>query len=139
MNIPGDIIVSIDGLLNYVHPGQRIYVMSPYSHDDPLVVEGRFEAVAEATMFWSTHGLAVFSPIVHSHTLVKLGGYTDIQTNWQTWKPIDMPWLEVADVGVSLMLPGWDESEGVGEEEGFVRASGIPLYFVEPVMGGFND
>ncbi len=48
-----------------------IYLASPYTHVDAAVRESRFDAACLAMSTLMRAGLSVYSPIVHSHPLVR--------------------------------------------------------------------
>lgn len=102
-----------------------IYLASPYSHPDPAVREQRYEQVCEATAALIRQGWSVFSPIVHSHNLVKYG----LPTEWSFWQRMDSEMLAQCKMVVVLALPGWDESEGVQAETHIARHLDIPIRF----------
>lgn len=89
-----------------------IYLASPYSHPDPLVVQRRFEIVASLTGALFQQGLSVFSPIAYSHqfALAGCGGTFD------TWKEFDIEMLMKCHLLAVLCLDGWNASKGVDAE-----------------------
>lgn len=97
---------------------QLIYLASPYSHTDESVVEARFIHAAKAAA-WLVKQFPdenVFSPIVHSHVMHKMGGLGGLGGDWEFWKRIDTDYLHRCDQLVILCLPGWDTSTGVKAE-----------------------
>jgi nucleoside 2-deoxyribosyltransferase len=105
-----------------------IYLASPYSHPDPAVREERFRAACRATAALLRAGEVVFSPIVHSHSLIEF----ELPTAWSYWERIDRVHLERCDEVAVLMLDGWRESIGVREEIAMARALGKPVRFLAP-------
>ena len=103
-----------------------IYLASPYSHDNPAVRQLRFRVACEATVYLMQRGMAVFSPIVHSHPLAGLG----LPDGWAFWQGVDMRFLTVCDRLVVLMLPGWRESVGVQDEIRVCETAGTLLEYM---------
>ncbi len=110
-----------------------IYLASPYSHRDPCVREARFDAACRATADIVRAGHAVFSPVVHSHPLVRFG----LPTDWEYWERCDREYLRRAEELVVLKLDGWRESVGVQAEIDLALDMGLPIRFLDPTVG--ND
>ena len=104
-----------------------IYLASPYSHPDPDTLERRFEAACRGAAELMEEGNIVFSPIVHSHPVEKLG--MEQTYGWEFWKHQDIEFLKDADKVVVLMLDGWEDSIGVSEEIRIAEAAGIPVEY----------
>lgn len=104
-----------------------IYLASPYSHPDPWVRELRFVAASRAAAELIRQGQVVFSPIVHSHPIARWG----LPLDWGFWERFDRKFLEVCDAVVVLMLPEWEDSQGVQAEIAAARALGKPVTFLD--------
>lgn len=100
-----------------------IYLASPYSHPDPAIREQRYEQACEAAAALMRQGWTVFSPIAHSHNLVKYG----LPSDWSFWKRMDSEFIQHCKMLVILALPGWDESEGVQCETKLAQELNIPI------------
>ena len=87
------------------------YLASPYTNPDPAVRQVRFQAACEATAHLMRQGLHDFSPIVHRHPLTAY-----LPAGWDFWRPVDLHFLGLCQRFIVLMLPGWRESVGVGDE-----------------------
>jgi len=114
----------------------RIYLASPYSHKDPRVVEDRYgEAIlATAALMKRFTSLNVFSPIVHSHPLAKIGG---LRGDWEFWKALDEDFIDHCDEVWVLEIPGWRESTGVQAEIKIAEATGKPVKYVRELRGKY--
>lgn len=104
------------------------YVLSPYSHPDPRVVQERLHltrvAVAELVM----RNYRVFSTVIHCHELClvsNLGG------DACTWIHYNRLFMERSDYGIVLRIDGWGTSKGIRSEVDFFRQQGKPLLQVE--------
>jgi len=100
-----------------------IYLASPYSHTDPEVVETRFEAALRHASELSMRGKPVFSPIVHTHLMVKVYG---LPGDWQTWWPINKEYMLNCGLMLVLKLDGWEQSDGVVKEINFAQSIDLP-------------
>lgn len=93
---------------------QRIYLASPYSHDDKDVMTSRFVNACLAAGNLMNQGLIVFSPIAHSHSIAQI---CELPTDWSFWEEQDMSYLvEWANKLYVLDIDGWEESRGVQAE-----------------------
>ena len=98
-----------------------IYLASPYSHPDPAVRAERYARTLDFTSHWIKLGAAVFSPIVYCHQFVPLGHGTSAGD----WNSFNLVMMRKSRRLWVLMLPGWDESRGVGFEIDWFRAHNI--------------
>jgi hypothetical protein len=114
-----------------------IYLASPYSHPDARVKESRFKAAVRAATWLMGCDPArnVFSPIVHSHPLHKLGG---LRGDWKFWSKIDREYLTVSHKLIVLLLDGWKESVGVQAELDIANDLDIPVGFLWTVEGRYR-
>ena len=103
-----------------------IYLASPYTHVDAAVRESRFDAACLATSALMRAGLSVYSPIVHSHPLVRFG----LPIEWEFWKAHDCEHLRRSDKVVVLTLDGWEESRGVRAEVELAIDLDLPIRYM---------
>ena len=73
-------------------------------------------------------GVAVFSPIAHSHAICRFG----LPSDWRFWARMDREYLARCDVLAVLTLHGWQESIGVQAEIELARELRMPVVFVAP-------
>lgn len=107
-----------------------IYLASPYSHDDPRVVEARFRAACMAAAELMLRGYVVFSPIAHSHPVAEHGGIDP--THDFNWLSFDLPLLARCDEVRVLCIPGAVESIGIKAEVTEALRLGIPVQNMLP-------
>ena len=108
---------------------RRVYLASPYSHEDPCVRESRWVEVTKAGAQLMLEGNRVYGPITMSHSFSR---YLPPETNtWEFWKNVDIPELLLSDLVVVLMLPGWQQSVGVTAEIQAAKDAGIPVAYME--------
>lgn len=90
-----------------------IYLASPYSHPDPLIMRTRFLLAEQccARLLQSRH--FVYSPIVHCH---ELSQRYSLPTNFEFWRDYNFDMLRRADEFRVLRISGWDQSVGVRAE-----------------------
>lgn len=102
---------------------ELIYMASPYSHPQIAVREERFEEACEATAILFQLGRIVFSPIAHTHPLVKYGLP---EGDWEFYEENDLAVLRRCTSLMVLELPGWSESKGVAAEIRAARILSVP-------------
>jgi len=109
-----------------------VYLAQPYSHPDPQVKEERYHQSCIAAARLMGAGMAVFSPIAHSHS-IEVHGMDKVESG-DFWLQQDFAVLKHCKAMIILMLPGWNKSHGVAEETGFAKDHNIPIYLMEPTM-----
>lgn len=110
----------------------RIYLASPYTHQQAEVMVERYNAALGALHFFLKHRLTIYSPIVHSHAAAAMGG---LPIDFKFWGRHCLSFLEnwATDIWV-LQIPGVEESVGVEAEMAFChelphRINGRAIYF----------
>ncbi len=96
-----------------------IYIASPYTHDDHIVVAARYKATQEYVARLFKEKVWAFSPIVHCHALAQ---EFELPTDANYWKEYNLHMLVRADALHVLELDDWKESEGVHNEVFFWNA-----------------
>jgi hypothetical protein len=100
-----------------------IYVASPYTHHDPLVMHQRYEQVAKFCEWQFQKGLLVFSPVLHCHNLSSLPRDVDFWWEYNRW------FLVKCDKLYVLMIDGYQESKGVNKEIDLARKLMKLIYY----------
>ena len=109
---------------------KRIYLASPYSHDNEQIRIQRFEAVALATAFLlANQDVVVYSPIVHSHVIAQ---HLDNFLDHDFWLTQDASHILSCNELIVYKLAGYDKSFGVSWEIGFANGKSIPVSYLEP-------
>lgn len=110
-----------------------IYFASPYSHDDYMIQDERFETMRAivAEIFIQQSVIFPYSPIVYSH---------DLNTYIERVDNIGFDWVErdkiilaKCDGMVVVTMDGWKESVGVQEEIKFCEENDIPITYMHPI------
>lgn len=104
-----------------------IYLATPYNHPDPEVREGRFRAACTIAGYFLSHGVYVFSPIAHSHSIALA---RDLPHDWEFWRQYDRQMLSMCSELWVVEMDGWGESVGVAAEIEIARELGLPVKFV---------
>ncbi len=104
-----------------------IYLASPYSSPDPLIMKTRFLLAEQVTASFLTRGVYIYSPIVHCH---ELSSKYELPGDFAFWQGYNFDMLRRADSLAVLAIPGWKESVGVQEEIRFARLAGVPIQAV---------
>lgn len=104
------------------------YLAIPYSHNNPDVRELRFELANKVAAALMREGRVIFSPISHTHPLVKYG----LPTDWEYWKTQDEHFLNICGRLIVVMAAGWKESDGVQAEIAHVEKRGLRVIYIDP-------
>lgn len=105
-----------------------IYLASPYSHPDPLVMQQRFEIAERVTACFLRWRKWTYSPIVHCHELSKK---YNLPHDFNFWKDYNFSMLRFANGFYIVGSKGWQGSVGVQAELAFARELGLPLMLVD--------
>jgi nucleoside 2-deoxyribosyltransferase len=100
------------------------YIATPYSKY-PQGLDRAFVHAAEVTALLLRKGIVAYSPIVHSHTVAKVGDLDAL--DHKIWLPLDEQMMARCDACLVAMMRGWDQSFGVQHEIGFFRNLGKPV------------
>ena len=106
------------------------YLASPYHHNNPRIMQIRYEQACEATADLIKSGEVIFSPIAHNHWLAII---YDMPRDHQFWLDYNLAILRRCDVLLILTLEGWKESRGIAAESTFAAQHHIPIEFLEPL------
>lgn len=115
---------------------ELIYVAAPYTHPDPVVVEGRMYALERHLAHLSADRKVAFSPLLMHYCLDR---GIELPGDYGFWRNHCLTLLSKSDVLDVLMLPEWNASEGVADEIEFAKANGIPVRFSCPDYATFES
>ena len=104
------------------------YLASPYSHDDPAVMEERYELTLACAAWMTKKKWIVFSPIVHCHPMAVRHDLPRDQEFWHGYNAAML--LEAREFSI-LKLDGWKESDGVRAEHGLAIIQEKPISFID--------
>lgn len=105
------------------------YLGSPYSKY-PLGLNAAHKAVCENAALLIEEGVAVYSPIAHTHPIALHGQIDPLDHG--IWLPIDAPLMAAADGLIVLKLMTWDRSSGLAFEIKGFAAADKPIVYMEP-------
>lgn len=106
-----------------------IYIASPYSHKDPVVMERRFQEAARYAAELRRENQQFFCPITMCHPLVPHGVPTDAASWWE----FNRRYLDLSTELHALCLRGWEKSSGMQQEIEYMKGQGKPVQYVQPV------
>lgn len=106
-----------------------VYLASPYSKYDGGV-ERAFQIVSGVAADLIRRGVAVFSPIAHSHPIALHGGLDPLSHD--IWLPIDCVMMDAAGALCIVEMDGWKDSFGVAYEIDVFRAAKKPIFHLNP-------
>lgn len=109
---------------------KKIYLASPYSHENEDVRISRFESANKMAGELMLKGYVVFSPISHSHPIA-LTMDAERVCDHGLWMKQDLPFLEWADeVWVMGSMPQVLGSRGVTAELKKAKELGKPIKWI---------
>lgn len=112
-----------------------IYLCSVYSLDakefTPIeaqaLMQKRYEYAAMRTALFLKAGVTIFSPINHCHPIARKH---DLPRTWTFWKQHDLNFIKASEQLWVLMMPGWEESEGISAEIEYAISIGIRVLYI---------
>lgn len=104
-----------------------IYLASPYTHEDPAIMQDRFDRVEAFTIRMFAQGVMVFSPIVYCHAMACKA---DFPRDAEFWQHFNADMLRHCDRLMVLRLGGWETSRGVQWEISMANALHIPVDYI---------
>ncbi len=106
-----------------------VYLAAPYSDIEESVRQFRFEKINEISAKLMREGWTIYSPISHSHPIAV---NHSLPTGWEFWGKMDRPFIKNCLFLIILMLPGWKQSHGVGEEIKLAKEFNKPIVYLTP-------
>lgn len=103
-----------------------IYLASPYTHRNASIHIRRYNEACRVAAWAISAGYPLFSPIVHSHPLVKYG----LGKTWKDWCRVDESYIGVCNELWVLCIKGWRDSVGVTAEIEFAEKTGKTIRFI---------
>lgn len=104
-----------------------IYLASPYTHEDPFIMEERYLQASKALTWLLKQKKWAYSPIVHCHELAKIGGLPKDAAFWQEY---DFYMLSKSETFMILRIEGWEASKGVAAEKEYAIQIGLPIVYL---------
>lgn len=103
-----------------------MYLASPYSHVDPLIMKNRMLLARQATEILMRKGKLIFSPIVYGDAFPQgLLGYAA-----SDWWAFNREMLRRCSAIYCLCIPGAETSVGMEQEYELACAMGLPAFFI---------
>lgn len=107
-----------------------IYLATPYSKY-PAGITAAFERAAQlAGELLKKRGVAVFSPIAHTHPIAIHGGIDPL--NHDIWLPFDAAMMRASSSLLVAKMEGWEQSVGIAHEIEAFRKAGKPISYLNP-------
>lgn len=106
------------------------YLSQPYNGTDEQK-KYRFEMGATVCLNFLKKQIAVFSPIVHNHTLMIMAQDFTVEERRNTFMPFDFAMLGQSRGMLLLKLEGWEQSYGVKLEIEYCQQHQIPIHYLE--------
>lgn len=108
---------------------KTVYLASPYSHDDEVVMMDReYDVTNAAAKLMEKHRVSFFLPITQSAAMKRFN--PKLGTSFEAWKDIDLNEIRLRDEVWVLMLDGWDKSIGVLAEIEYAKELDKPIKYI---------
>ena len=106
-----------------------IYLASPYTHADDMVMELRAARIAQiaAKLQAENTDVAFFSPIAHGHALAVTREGANLPVTYDFWKNHCETFISKCDELWVVCIPGWGDSLGVEAETVYASRLGIKI------------
>jgi len=105
-----------------------IYLASPYTHEDKLVMYNRFKEAEYVVASLLKENYCVYSPIVHCHSIAQK---YKLPTDFAYWAKYDEAVLKRCTHMYVLELEGWMESNGIKFEKEVALKHNIPIRYLK--------
>ena len=109
-----------------------VYLASPYTHDNPEVMDWRYREVCRYAARFVCEGTKLFCPIAHCHPMAAYGAP---QCDGEFWARVNEPFLEASTELWVLMLPAWGASKGIWAESQYMLDAGRPVEYIKWAEG----
>lgn len=103
------------------------YLATPYTRY-PRGIAAAARDAALVTAGLMRLGIAVFSPIVHTHGVAIEGGLDALDVDF--WLKVDRPFMQAASGLIVAKLDGWTESVGIAHEVEVFGREGKPIEYL---------
>lgn len=105
------------------------YLCTPYTRQPNI--DRAFQQAALIAARLSRAGITIFSPIAHSHPMVRAAGLD--HRDPAVYAKLNAKMLDVCNVLIVVHLEGWQESDGMREEIEFFERNHKPIYDCDPL------
>lgn len=105
------------------------YLATPYSRY-PHGTVAAWQAACRLAGALIKAGTNIYSPIAHSHPIVRYGGLDALDHD--LWLGLDQAMMERCDVLIVAHMPGWQESKGIAIEVAAFMAADKPIFDLDP-------
>lgn len=105
-----------------------IFISSPYTNNNPNVVEENYIKVPKLAAHLCSEGKIAISPITYGHTLLQ---FKEMPGDWEFWKTFCLSLLVKCDELIVYKMEGWENSRGMKAEIEFAETLGIKITYLE--------
>ena len=105
------------------------YLASPYTHDDPNIINERYEKIEKVATVLLIEGYILYEPIVSNHHKSKK---YELPSNFEFWKRSNDAFIEKCDGLIVCKLEGWENSKGVKNEIDIAKKLNKDIYYIDP-------
>ena len=106
----------------------RVYLATPYTHDDPKVRHKRFLEINKIAAQLMNQGFIVYSPISASH---QISVDHELPFTFDYWEASCEAFIDWCDYLYVYENDGWKESVGVKAEIAYAQKIGKEIRFIK--------
>lgn len=108
----------------------KIYLASPYTHNEQAVEDWRWKQVAAFAAKLSQEGHIVYCPIGFWHPIARQFG---LKGDYKTWMHNDRAFISWCEIFMVYCLEEWGNSEGIRSEIAYAAKQGKEVVFEDPI------
>ena len=98
------------------------------SFKDTVTRKCRYDYTMKRTATLLKQGEMVYSPIVHCH---QMSVEYSLPKQYKFWQTIDRHMIALSEGVIVLMMKGWEDSEGMGDEIKYAESLGKEVRYLE--------
>jgi hypothetical protein len=107
-----------------------VYLASPYTHPEKLVMQERYEEICRLVAILIKQGYSVYSPIAHNHYIAD---QYNLPRDAEFWLSYDESFLFSCSFILIAGMPGWESSKGIAAERLLAIKFNKPIYLYNTV------
>ena len=104
------------------------YIVSPYTHDDPQVLQDRYNSASELAAYLINSEKIVYSPISSWHDIASR---FSLPVEFTFWRRLNYYYIRTGRGIIVSMISGWNRSVGVLSEINYAQIMGKEIIYAK--------
>lgn len=121
--------MTLDDIAGIDLPWRSYFYLATVYSKHAAGIEAAFQEATRIAGAFAKRGIAVYSPIVHSHPVALASGLDPLDHD--IWLPLDEPMMRCAYGLVVVCMDGWKESKGISYEITTFQSVAKPVWFMK--------